>query len=126
MQIALLALAFGSIADPALAGDQQTGTPLISKRMSEAILTGFKPAEVERPVIFEETVATTDPGVVVLREFEVRGRREVEFLTPGSLIPPTQATPVTLGSGITEYRGKKYMVLTQRLLFIPFGLKITW
>jgi len=64
--------------------------------------------------------------VVILREFEVRGRRDVELLSPEHLIPPTQATPVALGSGITEYKGKKFTVLTQRLLFIPFGLKITW
>jgi hypothetical protein len=121
-----LAFAIGSIAITTQADEPSAGVGRISKRMSEAILADFRKVEISPAPIVEETPIETDPNVVVLRELVVRERFDVRSLNADTLTPPTEAIPLKLGTGITEYRGKKVSVLTQRILFIPLGFKLAW
>jgi len=126
LQTVALVLAIGSISVAAQAGEPSAGTGRISKRMSDAILAEFRNAEISRPSIAEATPVEADPEVVVLPELLVRERFDVGSLNSGNLTPPTEAIPLKLGTGITEYRGKRVSVLTQRVLFIPLGFKLAW
>jgi hypothetical protein len=131
----ILTLVHGSTGENASAQEISTDSPRISKRMSDAILSEFKKVDSSQfarslgPLLpsplatFDEPAHEADPDVVVLPTMTVRGRRAAELLTRDAVtLPP----PSELGTGITEYRGKRFSVLTQRILFIPVGFKLAW
>lgn len=126
MRAVALAFTVGSIAFNAQADEPSTGADRVSTRMSDAILAEFRKVEISTPPTSEEIPTDSDPEVVVLRELVVRERFDVDSLNSDNLTPPTASIPLKLGTGITEYRGKKVSVLTQRILFIPLGFKLAW
>lgn len=126
MRTVALALATGSIAVSALAGEPSAGADRVSTRMSDAILAEFRKVEISTPPTIEEPPIETQSEVIVLRELIVRERFDVDSINSDRLAPPTEAIPLKLGTGITEYRGKKVSVLTQRVLFIPLSFKLAW
>lgn len=116
----------GLLAGTMPAEDPAPNAGRVSKRMSDAILAEFKNVEIQPRPVVELALVVTDPDVVVLPEMVVRERLDLRSLNSASLTPPTGSIPLKLGTGITEYRGKKVSVLTQRVLFIPLGFKLAW
>ncbi len=102
----------------------------VSKHISDAILAGFRQGEAAIPA--PATIVTTtaapsdvDPVVVVLPKFTVVGKSAAK-LDRDVFTPTTEAIPLTLGTGITEFKGKKFTVLVRKIFFIPIGFKIEW
>jgi len=123
-----LALAIGLLASVSLADEPSASAGRVSKRMSDAILAEFRNVEIPPRPPVEETPVEIDPNVVVLPELFVRERFDLRALhsNPRLHSPAPDPLSSTLGTGITEYRGKKVSVLTQRILFIPLGFKLAW
>jgi hypothetical protein len=128
MRAVALAFTIGSIAFTAQADEPSTGADRVSTRMSDAILAEFRKVEISTPPTSEEIPNDSDPEVVVLRELVVRERFDVDSLNSDPRLQSPVPRPLfsTLGTGITEYRGNKVSVLTQRVLFIPLGFKLAW
>jgi hypothetical protein len=124
----VLTLLVGSIAGALHADEPSASAGRVSRRMSDAILAEFRNVEITPRPPVEETPVEADPNVVVLPELFVRERFDLRALHSDPRLQSPAPDPLSskLGTGITEYRGKKVSVLTQRILFIPLGFKLAW
>jgi hypothetical protein len=113
----------------ALRAEEPVHHPVFSQHISDAIQAGFRKdvgvapaAPAARPF----APAEVDPGVVVLPLVKVVDQPPGANLTASLVTPKTEAIPLVLGTGVTEFKGKKYTILVRRILFIPVAFKIEW
>lgn len=120
------ALTLASVPSVSFAEGQSAPAARVSKRMSDAILADFRKDENTPLSNSERTPVDVDPDVVMLPDMEVREKRIGASMDPSDLALRTEAIPLRFGTGITELRGKKFTVLTKKILFIPVGFKLKW
>ena len=123
--LALAALLGGGV----LVAEEPADQPVLSKHIRDAILAGYRkgPPEPESAAApAGPALAEVEPGVVALPSLQVTDVSGGWALNREVVTPRTEAVPLVAGTGITEFKGKKYTVLIKRLLFIPIGFKIEW
>lgn len=94
--------------------------------MSDANLAEFRKDDGASFARVDETPVAVDSDVLDLPEMRVSERRDPEPLDAADVAVPTEAIPLKFRTGITEVRGRKFTVATQRILFIPLGFKLSW
>ncbi len=110
------------LAEEAAAADKQ----VFSKHIKDAILAGFRKGDPEPQPAASAAPLDVAPEVLVLPGITVTDGRGSGGLTRDALTPKTEAVPLVAGTGVTEFKGKKFTVKIQRILYIPIAFKISW
>ena len=99
----------------------------VSRRIKEAVRAGFPDfngkvfqAPVGKPAV------EIDPDVLVLPVVRVSSGGGLRKMDGFGAPPKTEAVPLVAGTGITEFKGKKFTILVPRILFIPIGFSLKW
>lgn len=100
----------------------------LSQRISDAILADYRSGERRAPApsTADAGPEEVEPGLVTLPHFRVRDEPDTVKLKQEDVLANPRTAPLVLGSGITEYKGKKFTMSTQKLFFVPIGWKIAW
>ena len=115
-----------------LIADEAPHRPSSSKHISDAIQAGFRKEDpgLPAPSLASPPVAAApmevEPEVVTLPVLKVRTNRGAGKLDQNELKFKTEGTPLIAGTGITEFKGRKFTILIPRIFFIPVGFKIKW
>ena len=118
----------GLLRSGALLAEEPANPGKVSRHIKEAVRAGLPDfngkafqASVEKPAVVE-----VDPDVLVLPVVRVSSGGGARKLDGFGTLPKTEAVPLAAGTGITEFKGKKYTVLVPTIFFIPIGLSLKW
>jgi hypothetical protein len=101
---------------------------VVSKQMSDLILAGIRKEDPQapKPVPAEVAPLEVEPGVAKLPDFKVVDQPSSPKMEQAALTPKTEASPLVWGTGVTEFKGKKYTILIRRFFWIPIAWKVEW
>ena len=137
--LTVLLIAVSCAQGTGLAAAEAARSGKASRHISDMILVGFRKNGTGEPGTIPSGVAgpnadaasrftpmEVDPEVVNLPAFTVTGQNAAPLLNRNAVSPKTEAMPLVAGTGVTEFKGKRFTVLIQRILFIPVAFKISW
>ena len=126
-KIYLVLIGLGLLGSGTLLAEEPANPGKVSRRIKEVVRAGFPDfngrafqAPVEKPAV------EVDPDVLVLPVVRVSGSGGLRKMDGFGAPLKTEAVPLVAGTGITEFKGKKYTVLVPTIFFIPIGFSFKW
>jgi hypothetical protein len=112
-----------------LAAEEQPKPGILSRKIKDAVLVGLPGYDghiVKAPVRNNSPVIESDPDLLILPVVKVSTPKNRMKLDPAATRSTTDADPLVAGTGVTEFRGKKFTILIPRIFYIPVGFTIKW
>ena len=126
-KIYLALIGLGLFRSGALLAEEPANPGKVSRRIKEAVRAGFPDfngkafqAPAEKPAV------EVDPDVLALPVVRVSSGGGLRKMDGFATAPKTETVPLVAGTGITEFKGKKFTILVPRILFIPIGISLKW
>ena len=126
-KIYLVLIGLGLLRGGSLFAEEPANPGQVSRRIKEAVRAGFPDFNgraFQAPA--EKPAGEVDPDVLVLPVVKVTGGGNVRRMEGFGAPLKTEAVPLVAGTGITEFKGKKYTVLVPTIFFIPIGFSFKW
>ena len=112
-----------------LAAEEQTKPEILSRKIKDAVLVGlpgYSGHIIKAPAENSSPMTKSDPDLLILPVVKVSTPDNRMRLDKAAIYSKTDAAPLVAGTGITEFRGKKFTILIPRIFYIPVGFTIKW